>query len=370
MTPERLRVALVGCGQIADAHLQELRKVPAADVVAVCDRFPDLARQAAARFRVPAAFADSAEMLARVRPDVVHVTTPPHTHYALAREALRAGAHVYVEKPFTVDAAETDEVLRVAREAGRQACVGHDQLFDPAWEEFRRRFRAGEFGEAVHVDAVMGYDLAGPFGRAFAAEPDHWVRRLPGGLFHNNISHVVYKVTDVMPDDRPRVWATWFGDAPGGPPTELRVMLRGDRVTANLLFTSRARPVRRTARVYGTKRCVEVDFDGRFLRVDGPGRLPGPFAKIERGWREFRHGARAFRRNVGRFFRRDLHYFTGMRRLFEAFYASIRDGSAPPVPPAEIRRVTAIMDDIFRCCQDQDDAAAGCPTDVFEEVAR
>ena len=58
MKRPKLRIALIGCGQIADAHLQEIRKIDSAEAVAVCDRHPDLARQAAARFGVPGVFDD------------------------------------------------------------------------------------------------------------------------------------------------------------------------------------------------------------------------------------------------------------------------------------------------------------------------
>src|SRR5207249_11756320 len=154
----KLLVAVVGCGQIADAHLQEIRKIPSARVVAVCDRYPDLARQAAERFGVPGIYSDVARMLAESKPDVVHITTPPQSHAALACQALAAGAHVYVEKPFTVDAAEAAGVFKAARANGRLVCVGHDHLFDPCWEELRRRHASGALGKVVHVDSILGYD--------------------------------------------------------------------------------------------------------------------------------------------------------------------------------------------------------------------
>src|SRR5258708_21790211 len=103
MSGRKLRVALIGCGQIADAHLGEIRKIPRAELVAVCDRERDLALQAAARFGVAGVFDDVSQMLASAKPDVVHITTPPHTHRPLATEVLEAGAHAYVEKPFAVD---------------------------------------------------------------------------------------------------------------------------------------------------------------------------------------------------------------------------------------------------------------------------
>src|SRR4051794_27140229 len=122
MSSNRLKVALVGCGQIADAHLQEIRKTGVADAVAVCDRHIDLARQAAARYGVTGVFDDLDRMLEVTRPDVLHITTPPQTHCPLATRAMAAGAHVYVEKPFTLDAAEADRVLDAARAHRRLVC--------------------------------------------------------------------------------------------------------------------------------------------------------------------------------------------------------------------------------------------------------
>lgn len=358
----KLRVALVGCGQIADAHLQEIRKLPSATVVAVCDRHIDLARQAAARFGVPAVYDDLDRMLSDVRPDVLHVTTPPHTHCPIAVQALEQGAHVYLEKPFTVDAEEAAQVLAVAEGCGRLVCVGHDHLFDPVWEECRRVWQRGELGRVVHVDSVQGYDLTGAFGRQFSGDPDHWIHRLPGGVFHNTISHALYKITEFLPDEQPRIWANWYPRGAGDRPTELRVMLQGAEATATLLFSSAARPVQRLARVYGTRQCLEVDLDGRTLRRARPPGMPGPFAKIEAPWRHFREATGTLCRNLWRFLRCDLHYFAGMNRLFRLFYQAIQQGGEPPVPYAEIQRVTAIMDTIFACCRGEAPCWAGSPS--------
>ena len=289
-------------------------------------------------------------MLTEARPDVVHVTTPPHSHAPLALQALAAGVHVYVEKPFTVTVAEADEVFAAADRHGRLVCVGHDHLFDPCWAELQAAVRRGELGRVVHIDSVMGYDLSGPFGRVLSGDPDHWVHRLPGGLFQNNISHAVYKVTDFLPDDRPEVWATWFGP-PGRLPTELRVMFRGADATANILFSSQARPVRRVAQVYGTRACVEVDLDGQTLRWTRPAGMPGPFGKIQRPWRHLAEAARSWGRNLWRFARSDLHYFAGMNRLFREFYRAVHAGGPSPTPPRDVRRVTVIMDDVFEACR-------------------
>jgi predicted dehydrogenase len=352
MNRTKLRVALVGCGKIADAHLQGIRKSRRAELVAVCDYHIDLARQAAARFEVPATFTDLAEMIVTARPDVLHVATPPHTHRGIALQAIESGVHLYIEKPFMVDAQEAREVLSAAETHGRLVCAGYDQLFDPSWEDCRGLYRRGDLGRVVHVDSVQGYDLAGPFGKVLTMEPDHWVHDLPGGVFQNVIPHALYRITEFLPDAKPQVSAYWFsGDDQLHFPTELRVQLRGATTTADLMFTSAARPVQRVVRVYGTKQAIEVDLDGCCLRHIRRPKLPGALTKLEIPYRAACGGWRALARNVRRLIRHDLHYFAGMIRLFDLFYQAILEGGESPIPYSEAIRTTAVMDEIFRSCR-------------------
>lgn len=359
-TQQPLRIALIGCGQIADAHLQEIAKLSCARLVAVCDVHRDLADQAAARFDVPAAYDDHRRMLDETHPDVVHVATPAQTHQRLAIELLQRGCHVYVEKPLALNVAGADEILAAALAAGRLVCVGHDQLFDPAWRDCRQRIDAGHIGPVQHVESVLGYPLSGQFGALVASDETHWVRRLPGGLFHNTISHPLYRITDLLPDDAPRIDARWFarGDAPF--PTELRVQLQGRNVTGSLLFDTGIEPQRIT-RVYGARGCLTVDFDAQTVVLHRNPRLPGAFGRLETPWRAWRQAARNLRRNVGRFVRSDLHYFAGMRGLIGAFYGAIQSGGPPPIAYAEMRRVTRIMDAIFDHCRTSADQPVGVP---------
>ena len=354
MTPamnqsEPLRIAIVGCGQIADAHLQEIKKISDALVVAVCDREADLAYQAAARFEIPKQYEDVDRMLADVRPDVVHVTTPPHTHFALASKCLEFGAHVYVEKPFAINADETRRLLELATTQRLIACPGHDHLFDPVWKEALRVVASGEMGSIVHVDSTMGYDATGPFGTLIQTDPRHWIHRLPGGIFHNVISHPVYKVTPFLLDDEPEVVALSFGAADVAPlPTELRVLVRGELVSAYIALMTRARPVRRVVRLYGTANSLEIDFDSGLARRISSSALPGAFGRIEAPVRQALEAARSSGRMLRKFARSEIQYFAGMRALFQALYDAVRTGGAPPIPYSEIQRVANIMDAIFQ----------------------
>jgi predicted dehydrogenase len=349
-TQRTLKVALIGCGQIADAHLQEIAKLNCARVVAVCDRHLDLAQQAAARFEIAGTFDDHLRMLHEVRPDVVHVTTPAQTHRKLAIDALEHDCHVYVEKPLALDTAEADEIIASARAADRLVCVGHDQLFDPAWLELRQRVAHGEIGPVRHVESVLGYPLSGQFGALVASDEKHWVLCLPGGLFHNTISHPLYRITEYLLDAEPAIDAHWFARGESTFPTELRVHLHGREVTGSLLFDTGIAS-QRVTRVYGARGCLKVDLDAQSIVLHRNPKLPGAFGRIETPWRNWRQSGRALRRNLTRFLRSDLHYFAGMRGLLDAFYTAILNGAASPIPCTEMRRVTHIMDRIFEQCR-------------------
>lgn len=363
MIEKRIKVGLVGCGQIADAHLQQIRRIPWAEIVAVCDLEPLLARQAAERFEIPGQFTCLDEMIEQSRPDVVHITTSVESHRPLANQLLDAGIHVFVEKPFAIDVDETRDVLDNALRNNRQVCLGHDQLFDPAWLECCQRIEAGEIGDVQHIDSVLAYPMNGPFGAQVIANPDHWVRRLPGGLFQNTISHPLYRITEFLSDADVEIQATWFSRHKHIPfPTELRAHLRGESVTGSLLFTSSTRPCHRLARLYGTNGTLEVDLNSQLIRVDRVDRYPGAFAKIEVPWRHVRESTRNLARNVRRFWNGELHYFDGMKEMFLRFYEAILEGTESPISHDEMIRVTGIMDRIFNECR-KGEAARGAMKD-------
>jgi predicted dehydrogenase len=133
-------------------------------------------------------------------------------------------------------------------------------------------------------------------------------------------------------------------------PTELRVQLRARDATASLLFDTGIEP-QRVTRVYGTGGTLEVDLDIQVIRTRRKPRLPGAFGRLEAPYRQWREASRSLRRNVWRFLRSEIHYFAGLRELSRRFYEAIQTGGDPPIPYREIRRVTALMDEIFEQCR-------------------
>ncbi|NUO48291.1 MAG: Gfo/Idh/MocA family oxidoreductase, partial [Polyangiaceae bacterium] len=246
-----LKVAIVGCGKIADGHVEEVQKLGArATVVAACDREMVMAEQLASRYAIPATYESLTDMLSREKPDVVHVTTPPGAHLPLAKQCVAAGAHVFVEKPLTLTHKESKELVDAVERADKKLTIGYSYHFEPPMNELRGLLARGELGEPVHVETFYGYNLDGAFGKALLADPAHWVHALPGKLFHNTIDHAIAKLVDFIDDDRPTVHAFGsvrrqkrYGDARDDLMDELRVVVRGARTTAYLTFSAHARPV-------------------------------------------------------------------------------------------------------------------------------
>lgn len=142
-----LRVGIIGCGKIADGHAGQLRAIEGVELVAACDREPLMVGQFLDRWPGLGGYEDAAEMIAKERLDVVHVATPPDSHVALACMALDAGCHVFMEKPFALDAEGAREVLDCAARNGRRVCVNYLYNFESPALGLQRMLDEGRLGE-------------------------------------------------------------------------------------------------------------------------------------------------------------------------------------------------------------------------------
>ena len=98
-----LRAAIVGCGKIADSYAAQMQRIPGCEIVGVCDREELMAKQLFQRFRIKNYYSDLDTLFKQAKPQVVHLTTPPGSHFDLGCECLSRGAHIYVEKAIHPD---------------------------------------------------------------------------------------------------------------------------------------------------------------------------------------------------------------------------------------------------------------------------
>jgi predicted dehydrogenase len=315
-----------------------------------------MARQLAERFNIPGQFSDVGAMLNECQPDVVHITTPPGNHFELGKQCVSAGCHLYVEKPFTLDTQEAQQLIDLAGKMKRKVTVGHDLQFSHAARRMRQLVKDGYLGgRAVHLESYYCYDLSEPaYARALLADKQHWVRRLPGKLLHNIISHGIARIAEFIDDDAPRVIAHGFVSplltSLGETEIidELRVIVSASGgATAYFTFSSQMRPSLNEFRIYGARNGILVD-DEQQTVIKLPGkRLKSYAEKFISPLMLARQQVGNVAMNARKFLGSDFHMKAGMRCLIESFYSSIEKETAPPIPYREILLTARIMDDIF-----------------------
>lgn len=351
-----LKIAIIGCGKIADQHASEICRLPECEIVGVCDQEELMARQMYERFPAKAYFSDVRQMLENARPDIVHITTPPQSHLMLGKLCLDAGCHIYMEKPFTLNTREAEILIGLAEEKKLKMTVGHNAQFTHAARRMRQLVSTGYLGsDPVHMDSYYCYNLDNPsYAKALLGDRNHWVRKMPGKLLHNIINHGISKIAEFIRSDDPRVIAYGFTSpllkSVGETDIidELRVIVHdNDNCTAYFTFSSQIRPVLHQLRVYGTKNSLIIDDDHETLiKLKGSKYKsyldqfipPLEFAKQYR---------RSFTNNIKLFLKRELNMGSGMRYLIESFYRAVAHDAPPPIPYREIILTSSIMDKIF-----------------------
>jgi predicted dehydrogenase len=350
-----LKIGIVGCGKVADQHVLAIHRIPDCRIEALCDRELLMAKQLGERFGISKCFSDLREMLEVVSPDVIHITTPPQSHYSLAEQCLKWGSHVYLEKPFTVTASETESLIQLAQRCGSRITVGHNYLFTLEMLEMRRVVKEGFLGgRPTHLESYWSYDLGdtnyvGPL----LGNRDHWVRQLPGQLFHNIISHGIAKLAEFLDDELTEILSTahqseQFGSLGAHDVLdELRVLIRDKNgTTALFCFSTQIRGLNQL-RVFGPAGSVTADIITGSMVRNKTRSYKSYLTYFVPPLRNACEHLKNARFNVANFLRQRLYQDFGMKGLIERFYNSIRTGGPPPIPYREILWTVRIMDEIF-----------------------
>ncbi|MET0263941.1 MAG: Gfo/Idh/MocA family oxidoreductase [Rariglobus sp.] len=153
MQPPKLDIIITGFGFMGEMHAQAYAGLPLANVVAIVDALPDVARSKVARLQmspVPV-FTDLESALAAVSADIVDICLPTDRHAAVAVQALRAGKHVFCEKPLALTLEQTREIREAHEDAGTFFQVGHCIRFWPEYQAFEKFVREGSAGRLLSL---------------------------------------------------------------------------------------------------------------------------------------------------------------------------------------------------------------------------
>jgi predicted dehydrogenase len=150
---EKLGIGIIGCGMISDAYFNAAKKFSIIDVVACADVIMDRAKERADKFGATAMTAEG--VFANPDVQIVLNLTPPLMHSKVSLDALRAGKHVYTEKPFGVDSEDAAQVIRLAKEKNLRVGSAPDTFLGGGLQTCRKLLDDGWIGSPISATAIV-----------------------------------------------------------------------------------------------------------------------------------------------------------------------------------------------------------------------
>jgi predicted dehydrogenase len=149
-----IRIAIIGLGYWGPNLLRNFTATPEVEVAAVCDLDTERLAKVCASYPSVEQLTDLDAMLERKDIDAVAIATPVSTHYPIALKALKAGKHVWVEKPLADKVADANELVNLAREKKLTLMVDHTFVYTSAVRKIKELLEAGNLGKMLYYDSV------------------------------------------------------------------------------------------------------------------------------------------------------------------------------------------------------------------------
>jgi len=165
---KQIGVAVIGTGWCGGIRAQTLARHPLVKSLHLAEIKAERLDELKRRLNPASATADYKPLLANRDVEAVYISaTPESTHYPIARDALTAGKHVFLEKPIAMSLKEADELIALAKNKGLKFTIGYSQRFNPKYAFVRKSIRDGTIGKPVtalvsrHITRMLGTKISG-----------------------------------------------------------------------------------------------------------------------------------------------------------------------------------------------------------------
>ena len=341
-----LTAAVVGLGNIGQEHVRALARTPRARLAGLCDRSGAVGRALGERYGVDGVHTDLAEMLRSVRPDVVHIATPPSVHVSMVRECLAAGAHVLVEKPLVADEAELGPLLEEAERRGLHVVENYNYLWNRQILQLRQWMQDGQLGDVLHVDADVSLDVLGSDSPFVTGNGSPFALGLRGGLVADFLPHLASIVHALL---GPHVSATGVWNKRGEsmlPADEFRALIAHGRGTSTVGFSLHAKPTGFRLTVVGTRMRVRAELYGTLFAVESVRAAPSPLVPVLNGFAVSRSEVAGALGGLRRKLDGGPATLEGLWGLVERMYDNLDRGQPPPITHQEVLAVNRLTTDL------------------------
>ncbi|MGQ9513706.1 MAG: Gfo/Idh/MocA family protein [Thermoproteota archaeon] len=209
--PKKVAFGYVGCGFVAQKiHIPNFKNIENCDFRAIAELRQDLGRRVQQRYRIPKLYRSHLELADDEEIEAVGVSGGFHTQGEIAMDLLRAGKHVFMEKPMAVSTVQAKRILEASKKGGSRLMVAYMKRFDPGYELFRSfmiKRSTGELGDLIYVrnHGFCGDWLAGmpdasiekteePYPQPPPAPKPPW---LPGNLYDKYVGYLQQYIHNV-----------------------------------------------------------------------------------------------------------------------------------------------------------------------------
>ncbi|MCD6117060.1 SDR family NAD(P)-dependent oxidoreductase [bacterium] len=342
-----LQVGIIGCGGISEMHLSILSKMEKVNICAAADVNEQRGKEKADQYNIGKFYNDYKEMIDNESLDVVHILTPPQTHYDIALFAMEKRCHVFIEKPFSLNLKEAEGLFESSQKNRVKICADFNHLYDDVMVEARQIISSGAIGRVSHVECWYGVQLD-PIAEPYNSS-SFWGYKLPGSLYQDFLPHPLYIMTDLMDDIKKIKAIGKFNRVASMMKTdELRILAEGEETTGALNLSLTLSPRYQFTNIYGTAGKLHIDFLNQYCYTDNEiSLLPRTVNRflniISQGKKLKRTGYRNFRKFLtGKF---DL--FSGANRLIQLFYNSLLYSTELPIRKEDILQNMQLMDELW-----------------------
>ena len=191
MADRKIRVGIIGVGQIGKSHVNNYLNIPEAELVAIADIDEPELRRVGELNKIPNLYTDFRRLLARDDIEAVDVCLHNNYHRPVTEEALRAGKHVYCEKPMAGSYADARSMIETARSCSRQLSIQLAFVFQPETRAARKLIEAGKLGKIYHARSYGFRRRGRPFVDGYGKAPFVSKTTAGGGaLFDMGVYHI------------------------------------------------------------------------------------------------------------------------------------------------------------------------------------
>jgi 2-alkyl-3-oxoalkanoate reductase len=355
------KIAFVGCGNIAHVHMHFLSKI-GAKVTAVCDGSSTRARLFSEKYKILKYYNELSEMLRSENPNVLHILTPPHTHFDLIMEGLKGGCHVLVEKPFCLTNAEAAIILQLSKEKGLQVSVDHTRVYNEMITKAREVVNSGKFGKLVRLE----YDYDDPGLESQNSQDTNtiisntmpkWANKIKGGLIADLLPHPlsVFLSFDKAFD----IQSVYSKLHKLGIIEELILTLSSAETIAMAKISLNIKPLRNVLSIQCKKGTIKVDLRNYYSVYLPERNLPNILSRTVNTISEVSQATVGFISSVFKILVGRLHPYSGLDEILSRFYSSVTGKNDEKISASDIQRVVGLTEKAIDKAMESGDNESG-----------